>query len=86
MDERGAQEVPECAEWKTNEGEFKSVFVHFDLAFLYLIITKTLSKHYSLNFCRTNNVVVHLKPFNSMSIISSRIYVHNAFLKCLQGV
>lgn len=41
MDERGAQEVPECAECKTNEGEFKSVFlVYFDLAFLYFIITK----------------------------------------------
>lgn len=86
MDERGAHEVPECAEWKTNGGEFKSVFIHFDLAFLYLIIRKTLSKHYSLNSCRTNNVVVHLKPFNSMSIIFFGIYVHNAFLKHLQGV
>lgn len=83
MDERGAQEIPECAECKTNEGEFKSDFVYFDLAFLYFIITKTLSKYYSLNSRRTNNAVVHLKPFNSMSIISNGIYVHNAFSKRL---
>lgn len=77
----GRERSPSECRMENKWGKFKSVSVPFDLAFLYLIITETLSKNYSFNSCRTNNVVVHLKPVNSISIIFIGIYVHNAFFE-----